>query len=380
MIDPQQIEKWSASAILKVCLIAGLLFLGVWVNPFSFLINLIALLFAEEIAASFTQSLYGLRTRASARIFLLRQVFGQGLAGPYLLVKEGAVDKRGDEAVQKIGGPAVLIVYNDSAVVLEKAGQLTRVVRGPALVSLASFEKVWDCLDLRPQRWPFPVDAMTRDGIPITYEADIQFKIGDTEDDVFKAATSKWVKEAASSEPDRLRIWTKQVVIRFAEGALRTILAHYEMDQLINSTYREDVRQELEKRLVASVPQIGIKILNVTLGELKLKDKVVEQWIDVWKAERNRVIQAKRMKVQSEHIAALETAKGEVCKNILRQTLNTFKKMARENEQLPACSLVLSCIGVIRQGVCNCSDQGLFFPTDTLQILDAVEKRIKQSV
>lgn len=389
MSDFQQFGKWLIRAALKVCLIGAPLLLGNFLaasaskgtpslNLLGLLINLAVLLFAGEIAAWFVQAFYGLQTRASARGFLLRQVFGQGSANPYLLAKEGTVDTKGNEVAQKIGGPVLLIIYNDSAVVLEQAGRLTRVVRGPASLELASFERVWDCLDLRPQRWSFPVSAMTRDGIPITYEADIQFQIGETDDDVFKAATSKWVKEASSSEPDRLRIWTKQVVIRFVEGALRTILSHYEMDQLIDSQYREEVRQELERRLIASVPQIGAKILNVTLGELKLKDKVVEQWIDAWKAERNREIRAELARGQSERAVALEKAKGEVREHILKQTLSTFQNMAHEDNQLPARSLILSCIGVIRQGVY--SNQGLFFPSDVLQVLDTVEKRLKQSV
>ena len=201
MSDFQQFWKWLIRTVLKAGLIAAPLLLVTFLavsaskgtfsfNPLGPLVGSAVLLFAEEIAAWFVQDFYGLQTRASARGFLLRPVFGQGSANPYLLVKEGAVDTKGNEVAQKIGGPVLLVIYNDSAVVLEQAGQLTRVVRGPASLELASFEKVWDSLDLRPQRWSFPVNAMTRDGIPITYEADIQFQIGETDDDVFKAAVS----------------------------------------------------------------------------------------------------------------------------------------------------------------------------------------------
>ena len=89
--------------------------------------------------------------------------------------------------VEKIGGPATLIVYANSAVVLEQAGRLTRIFRGPETLKLKPFERVWDVLDLRPQSWPFEVNARTKDGIPIKYEANVQFQLAEGDEAVFKS-------------------------------------------------------------------------------------------------------------------------------------------------------------------------------------------------
>src|SRR5690606_13116320 len=81
-----------------------------------------------------------------------------------------------EHILARVGGPGNLVVYNDSAVLLEKAGRFTRMC-GKGFIRLAPFEKPYAFLDLRPKRTVYPVNAMSKEGIPIICEADITYQI-----------------------------------------------------------------------------------------------------------------------------------------------------------------------------------------------------------
>ena len=59
------------------------------------------------------------------------------------------------------------------------------------------------------------------------------------------------------SEPDRLMIWTKRVIISNTEGGFRAILARYELDDLLDIAIRMEIRNKLLTRLKGAVKGIG---------------------------------------------------------------------------------------------------------------------------
>lgn len=336
---------------------------------------------ARQLTIRFISAFYGIN-RESAAEFLTHRWVGQRPSFlPFVMVKEGAL-AGGKPAPQKIGGPAGLVLYQYNAVVLEKAGQLTRVVAGPKFLELEAFEKVWAVIDLRPQRWVFSVSAITQDGIPIEYDADIQFQVGDAQDDsaaaleaaIFKAATCTWIRDAWRTEPDRFMDWPKRVVIGDTEGALRSILARFTLDQLIEPAQRELVRQQLETSLRSSVPRFGVKILNVALLNLKLQGKIVDSWLEAWRAERTRVMQTELAQGTMARTLALERARADVRREILHKTAETFKELAaRYGEATPETMVILSCIEVIKR---TAFDLNVFLPADILRTLETVRATI----
>jgi|YelNatPaOPRAMG01_1025707.scaffolds.fasta_scaffold17192_2 hypothetical protein len=261
--------------------------------------------------------LYATKDLKEAHDTFNRIVFGKLGFGPYLLIKEGRLAMGADTPVARVGGPASLVIYNDTAVVTEQYGRLKRVL-GAGFPQLERFERVWEIVDLRPQRWVYEVFALTREGIPISCEADISFKIDDrlptgeekgptdkepypyTEDAVLKAATSKWIREPWRDDPHMA--WTGRVVIGFTEGILRDILAEYRLDWLIAPPQpgqlhpREEIRKRLFEELSAKAETVGAKILKVELGAIRVKardekvsrqlaDIVSNQWIETWYAD-----------------------------------------------------------------------------------------------
>ncbi|MBN1888358.1 MAG: SPFH domain-containing protein [Thermoflexales bacterium] len=287
-----------------------------------------------RLATSFVQALYNVPSRAEAGKFLNYSISGARFGfGPYLGIKEGKV-AFGHDIAKQVGGPGGLVIYNDSAVVLEQAGKLTRVIRGPGFPdTIQPFEKVWEVVDLRPQRWPFPIEARTYDGIPVTYTAEVTFKVGGTDDDVFKAATDTWIREANRTEPDRLMTWPRRVIISWTEGQGRSLLARYTLDQLVDVNCREEIRAALEDGLRESGKKAGIEIRNVTLGDIKLDGQVLDQWFEAWRTERESELSKVIREGRLQRKKTVEGAKAEVRRDLLTQVLKKFNALKLETDQ-----------------------------------------------
>ena len=279
-----------------------------------------ALIAVPLLASRLVYRLYAIKDLKETHDALNRIVFGKLGFRPYLLIKEGKIASGENTPAERVGGPASLVIYNDTAVVTEQYGCLKRVL-GAGFAQLERFEKVWETIDLRPQRWVYEVFALTKEGIPISCEADISFKIDDrfrdvegrertktptskapypyTEEAVLRAVTSQWIREPDREDPRMA--WTGRVVISLTEGTLRHILAEYRLDWLIAPTQpgqkhpREEIRQRLKEELQAKVGAVGAKILEVELGEIQVKardkevsrqlsDIISKQWIEAWYA------------------------------------------------------------------------------------------------
>ena len=287
---------------------------------------IIVLIVIPWLASHFIHALYDTKDVKEAWRFLKRNTLGMRALAPLMIVKEGHVFVGAGSLYDRVGGRGLLIVYNDSAVVIERGGRVVSV-KGPSISFLKPFERIWGIVDLRPQRWPLTVNAMSKEGIPISCEAIITFKIDDRfidgggnvqtklpveiktqlasneeldkeiaqeleqagigepfpyiEEAVFNAATSIWMRIQQPDHKEQLRRWTGRVIIGGTEGTLRNILANYRLDWLLQSPQpgqehpREEVRRQLEEKLLGSFSvsnDVGAKILRVELGEIAVRD------------------------------------------------------------------------------------------------------------
>ncbi|OQY23965.1 MAG: hypothetical protein B6I34_04110 [Anaerolineaceae bacterium 4572_32.1] len=340
----------------------------------NFLPALAALAAIPWAASRFIHTLYDTKDVKEAHDFLHRRVFGMTAPDPIMIIKDGDIDIGVGGLFDRVGGRGFVVVHNNNALVLEKGGRLTRVM-GPCLGFLDSFERIWEVVDLRPQRWILTDNAMTKDGIPISCEADITFKIDDrftdqwgqvqtkqpveteslrptdeeivkalgekgigtplpyTDEAVFNAATSLWVRIRQPEHKEQLRKWTGRVIISGVEGTLRSMLARYRLDWLLQppqpgqeESPREEIRKQLEQKLQDSFSpgnKVGARILDVNLGKIDVKDKRIStQWTDAWysiweqravegmaegEAELAR-LQAAQVQAQAEMVLALTEA------------------------------------------------------------------------
>ncbi len=299
----------------------------------------IVLILVALAAGRFMRTFYDQPLMKGLR-FLSHRIFGRPSAKkPVVLVTaEGGLF--GDEFSQKVGGPALMVIRQDNAkaVVLEQGGKLTQVAYGSAYVQLEPFERIWDVLDLRPQRWVYKVKAITKDGIIVDYEAEVQFQIDIPDDpkvakaNIFKAATSKRIRDANRTEPDRVMTWDKQIVIGAMEGKLRGILALYDLDDLLEVGQRRAIRQQLQEALDKTAPDFGVKILDVALHNIEFNGKVLDQWFEKWQTERDAKVQEVLAKGRARRIEERERAKNQVRQELLSQTVKILKDMAQRHD------------------------------------------------
>jgi len=305
---------------------------------------------------------------------LIHRLFGRPGFSPYLIVGGGEI-VMGSDSVKKRGGPAGIVLRQDSAIILEAAGALTRVIRGPGFPHLQPFETIWDIVDLRPQRWPFKVSAITRDGIPITYEVAVKFQVGPTDEDVLKAATCKWIRDAWRSEPDRVMDWPKRVVIGETEGVMRNkILAQYNLDELLNIQVRQKIRQDLFEMLkTAAARDLGVDIMEVTLHDVTFQGQVLDEWAKTWKMQRDLEVEKIESDERMQETKLVERARSQVRQEMLDRTIKTLNAMAQKRTSVPVDYVLLSFIDMVEN---TAAAQKLFIPEDSLSKLESLKKEL----
>ncbi|HHS97076.1 MAG TPA: hypothetical protein ENK08_04130 [Chloroflexi bacterium] len=367
------------------------------------------------IPAWYLDQLYDLGGIGAGLDYLRIAVFGQVEADPWLVVKEGRLQGDLTNSLAKIGGPGLLVVYNDSAVVTECRGVLKRVL-GPGYHRLERFERVWEIVDLRPQHWRYTVNALTRDGIPIACDVDVLFKIDDrppgsdtpirptadrpypfTEEAVLRAATAIRIRE--EEREDQVMKWTGRVVIGEAEGFLRGLISQFRLDQLVcpgdekekNSCWKS-IRKQMQKELPNKVRAVGARIISVDIGRIdiqvslpegeeeaakELRDEVLDQWIRTWQAELERDM----LTLQAEGEAALASleAVSAQAKAEMVLTLTEAIQALVSREQVSAYQIALRLIETLRW---MSYDPGVraFVPLEPLRFLEKLHETVERAV
>lgn len=375
----------------------------------------LAIAAALAIPSWYLDRLYDLGGLWKGLEYLQISAFEWGLYDSWLLVKEGAVQKDRTGYMTKIGGPGLLIVYNDSAVVTECRGAIKRVL-GPGTHLLERFERVWEVVDLRPQRWVYPVNALTRDGIPVSCEVDVLFKIDDrpegsesplqptakrphpfTEEAVLRAATATRIREEQREDP--VMKWTGRVVIGSAEGALRNILGRHRLDQLVqpeekkgtNPLLWKEIRKELEDALKKSAPQVGARIISVDIGRIdiqvslpegeeeaakELRDGVLDQWIRTWQSELERDLLTLQAEGEAT-LAGLEAVSAQAKAEMVLTLVEAIQSLVTQ-EEVSAYQVALRLIETLRWMT---FDPGIraFVPLEPLRFLEKLRETIERA-
>lgn len=331
--------------------------------------GVVALVVAFEISAHFVRSLYKLDEMGAARSFMRRMLFGQLGFRPWLLAIEGKLGADEKHVLIRVGGPGRLIILNDTAVLLQQAGRLTRI-ETQGFPKLKPFETIYDVIDLRPKRKQHEVIAMTKEGIPITCEVDITFKIEDggqeptndipypvQKEAVFKAITSQWARHIDIARTGKLN-WEDLVVVGYADGVLRSILARYPLNQLIRPVKLEDgqekpprqaIRVELEGEIRGEVPALGAKILHVDLGDIRVDDKVTQQWIEAWQTEWESWRRERQAMGEAEYAQQVEAAKAQAQIDMIAAIAQAVQSLDMDDPRVASQHLLLRLITILRR-------------------------------
>ena len=285
---------------------------------------------AYALMVQIVSALYDIPMK-EAEGFVMRLFYGlpkNPPKNPTLVVREGQIDPEAPEVLRKLGGPAFISVGLDSAVVLSRRGRIVRAV-GPGFHTLEAFEKVWDVVDLRPQRREVKVETYTRDGIPVCCEAEIRFDLSGGEE-LWRQADS-FTKERAQTV---LRLTTEKVVLgpekdrRFTpwsgrmykailDGKIRDWIEQYRLDDLISPASAGEpmitrLQEEVEAKVREEANPLGVWVDGVEITSLRPSaDHISEQWLKLWRSEWDRFenelkAEAKALGNEQIHLARLK--------------------------------------------------------------------------
>jgi hypothetical protein len=121
---------------------------------------------AIQIAASYLDDVFELGDPKIAESYILKA----SLANRYqrIEIKEGKISGKDDSTIVRIGGPGLVRVHYDSAVLFEKInGEPTVLTSEDGLIALDRFERLRKTVLLRDHIDETPIEAHTRDGIAV---------------------------------------------------------------------------------------------------------------------------------------------------------------------------------------------------------------------
>lgn len=336
-------ELWGRLADWRSLLGSGPFWLGVLRDM---LPGSAALLGVYLLATSFVRALYGIGSHADARSFLHHRLFGQFKFGPWLRVQEGALEGGEGHVLTTVGGRGQLVIYNDSAVILQHAGQFTRFHDASAFANLESFEKLYDAVDLRPIRKLHTVEAMSSEGIPVSCEVDLRYQIENdgaqptqslpfptSQARVLQAVAGRWIRGPDDSGKPSSLDWSERLSTFEADVILRSILARYPLDGLVlapggsGGSVRDPIRQELQHRLDLVAPKLGARILKVELGDIRVKDEVTRQWLEAWQAHWESFAMERQAEGRAKAVRHVEDAKTRAQAAMIRSITGVLRSL-----------------------------------------------------
>ncbi len=324
-------------------------------------------------------------------------------AAPYpsVVVREGQIsEEHQDTPLARFGGPGNVVVFNDSAIVLERFGRFVRVA-GPGAVFLRRFERIREVLDLRPQERSEEATALTRDGILVRAEVQVRFQLarprpsmsppsGGALRSVYRWAwTQAGQRHSRSIMLDtgqgRVNHWPEGVMSDVG-STLRTIVAGYRLDELLEPYAPErDPRGEISERLRqgldASAREFGAQVLEVRMGALepasdKIRDEVkrrrVASWQAVWKSEA----QKERAKGEAEAIRERGLARAYAQMEIILALTRGFQDAVEQGTSLSAEFIAMRFIESLRQAWIR--SRGAVVPFDAVRTLEYLQHMVKR--
>ena len=336
--------------------------------------------------------------------FLTRLVIGLSQyppQKPVLKVQDGKIVSEASGVLEQVGGPGFLSIEHNNAVVTHNQGKLSRIL-GPGFYTLEAFEKVWDIVDLRPQRRTINVHFMTQEGIPAYVDAEIVFRIPfideyihmgqharssaetpavDTEtyptptqsfsaDAVLKVTTEKTISspQAGSVITD----WIAYVPDEILDNTVRDILECYSLDDFIYPQYWLSLKEhtnhdgQTEYKVVKPHPLVnyktqietkvkdlaqvrGVFVEYVELGPvLPVETAISREWLEFWQAKLHNVVYQHSLKVNVDSVQNGERAAVGMLVDLIANTVQKMQRLTDNELRVPPELTVLSFLDVVQ--------------------------------
>ena len=306
----------------------------------------------------------------------------------YLWVADGRAELRveGNPFNQFFAGPG--LVYTDcDHVSYVTNGIEVRGVFGPGLSFTGLFDLEPKIIDLRPQLREFPVEALTKDGIPIRVLAFAAFQIHPGHRRLASGKEAELrqpelgqpfpfrhraVYDAVASEPiERGRHreqsgerheWDDTLVPDIARRIVQDIISRYDVDELC-AAYDPDrdphteIIREMERRLRRALQPYGIHLIVGWIGNLTpLESTVMERRLDNWRTEWERRILMLMSQSKAERTRQIERARAAAEAEIVLR-LGQVVEASTSGDDISGTALALRFIDCLGEMISESSSQ-----------------------
>jgi regulator of protease activity HflC (stomatin/prohibitin superfamily) len=349
------------------------------------------------ILTRFMQIIYDLGPRRQTFEYLFLSLFGPlFFRYPFVFVSEGQVEAKSKKLPQGDpdgpGGPCLYIIFNDSAVVLERGGRRIGIA-GPSVYTAGRYEKIYQTLDLCPQTRTTVADVITREGIPLKTQVGVTFRIrwrGEpTAKFPYPADPDALVQAAAGLavfKTDRgvsVRTWADRVGGNL-DIVLRTIIARYRLDELMEPRDpglrpRSDLMRNYTEALRGMARNFGAEITEVRVEpfEFDIDLPIKQQWMDTWREAWAGQVRVREAQAQASAIRMREMAHAYAQLEMIAAITREFQPRPGI-ESLPMDLITLRFVEVISKMVAN-PESAIYLPHEALQTLDGVRKMLKEA-
>ena len=372
--------------------------------------GLLALATTWVISTAFVRDVYDIPDWRSALGYIRLLLFGRAPLSlldllpldmplfpyPHLIVRDGQIGEEHENTpLARIGGPGNAIIFNDSAVFLERFGRSTRVA-GPGRVFLRRFERIREVLDLRPQERSSVAKALTKDGIPVQTEVQVRFQLArplaslvPPEPDV-PHPVYKWALIRAGqchlravnldNGEEQIARWAERV--SGVGGKMRALIAEYRLDKLLEPHEpgrdpRHEIAQRLHDELEDSARDFGAQILEVRMGALEptlaeVAQERIASWQAAWESEARRV----KARGEAEAIRERGLARAYAQMEIILSLAREFQDAVEREVAPPAEIVILRFMEALRQTWSR--PEGAFVSSQVFRMWQALQKDLQQ--
>jgi hypothetical protein len=376
--------------------------------PLLFSIGLIVLLY--QVVIKFIKTYHNHPDAKKIGSMLQRKMIGvpplppplsSFLKYPFVIAKEPK-DIPEDHWTRWMGGPATLVIYDGTALYLERGNRFSRVVGPgkPPMPFLERFETVKAAVDLRPQVRVGETKPWTKDGIQVKLNIRMECQINASEEarkssaDFVNPFDPIAVKQAVEYTTVKLNPETQELfesdwldgVWGRVTGYLARHVTCYSADELALAELEEvgpsaghmysfGNTQKQIKEINADLTQrnCGAHLLNLQVS-IKFPDEVENQRIDYWKSKRNKLATIQDSKTEADGIRAREEAHARAERDMLNAITERLQRVDRNNLTEP---LLLSLTGILD----NSLDDPLvrsFIAKQSLDLLERLRKVLEK--
>lgn len=287
--------------------------------------------------------------------------FTMGTNYPYYFVDEESRPAKwvdGNPFRRFLGGPGFVITGCDHAAYITD-GVFVKGVSEPGLTFTEKYDLEPRIIDLRPQLRGFPVEALTKDGIPIKVVTFVPYRIDPGNQAIelgqpfpfrssaaYQALASEVVERKADKkdhESGKKHRWDggphDGLVPLLATPIVQDVISRYNVDELCaafepNQDPRVEIAAEIRNRVKETLRPRGLEVIGGGIGNLIPQDEsIIKRRIDTWRTKWVGQILIQLSESQAYRLNQIELARfrseieaikrfGQIIRSSVRNDLN----------------------------------------------------------